>query len=368
MRLLLACGANPNVSDDRDVRPLHEAAVAGHAHCCSALLDAGAQPSPVKRGTWSTPLHRAIRNGHCSTVEVLLERGADPNSQSCGRDNTPMKMLLASDEPMTSLALKVLSARLTPERYEWGRVGNVWKDAHTESLRRNTSAWLPDLFWGGSSSTPVVPQPPPVAAPVAPADGKVTTQNTKSTSAAARKLLAAGRYRKMAMAAKIVTALGNSTPWMPGEGKRTRGVLHRCMLPDDFSDEVRLMVCSSAATLCACLFAFGDCLHPECTHPGTGASIIKFASCMHACMHACVHSGSEDPETLRILLSRWQCALPSAGIGINQRPHQHQLVPSCRHCHVAPLAPLKHRRCTTGCRRCVPSRQVPWSPMTSCGR
>jgi len=242
MRLLLACGADPDVSDDRDVRPLHEAAVAGHAHCCSALLDAGAQPSPVKRGTWSTPLHRAIRNGHCSTVEVLLERGADPNSQSCGQDSTPMKMLLASDEPMTSLALKVLSARLTPERYEWGRVGNVWKDAHTESLRRNTSAWLPDLFWGGVSSLSLKQIPDKVSAAAA-VDPKVLPKTNKPPSSAAeRKLLAAGRYRKVAMAAKISTALGKSTPWMQGEGKRTRGVLHRCALPDDFGDEVRLMV------------------------------------------------------------------------------------------------------------------------------
>jgi len=244
MRLLLACGTNPNVSDDRDVRPLHEAAVAGHAHCCSALLDAGAQPSPVKRGTWSTPLHRAIRNGHCSTVEVLLERGADPNSQSCGPDGTPMKMLLASDEPMTSLALKVLSARLTPERYEWGRVGDVWKDAHGESWRCNTSAWLPDFFLTGSSSTPAsAPQPStPVTAPVSLADRKVHLKNTRSLSQTALKLLAADRYRKVAIAAKTSTTLGDSTPWMPGDGKRTRGVLHRCMLPDDFSDEVQLMV------------------------------------------------------------------------------------------------------------------------------
>lgn len=225
LRLLLACGASPEVTDVRGVRPLHEAAVAGHVQCCRALLEAGADASPVKQNG-STPLHRAIKNGHFRTARLLLESGADPIAASCGIDMTPMKMLLRADEPMTSLALLVLDRRRKPVRHDWGRVGTVWKESPSGFARRSTSAWLASRDVANPRRD--VKAPPPLGRSV---PGKAED----------RKKAAANKFRKAHRA--VQTAMTMAVfPWLHSDEDVKRGVVYSCDLPDDFHEEITLMV------------------------------------------------------------------------------------------------------------------------------
>ena len=109
MRLLLECGANPDVQygsfgfllqhasyrgrsevvqllllHNADVNgrcsrtwtPLHWASVGGHSKVAQLLLEHGADVDAQSK-TRSTPLHQASRNGHLEVVQLLLEHGAD---------------------------------------------------------------------------------------------------------------------------------------------------------------------------------------------------------------------------------------------------------------------------------------------------
>ena len=71
---------NPPMGSNEQRAPLHEAARKGNAAAAEALLDNGANPSPVTvNGT--TPLHRAATWNVIDVTDVLLRHGADPNAQ-----------------------------------------------------------------------------------------------------------------------------------------------------------------------------------------------------------------------------------------------------------------------------------------------
>lgn len=66
-------GCIPDLPDKDGWMPLMEAAQAGHAACCAALLDYGADPKKtIALGEWGmTALHYAARNGHAEVAKVL---------------------------------------------------------------------------------------------------------------------------------------------------------------------------------------------------------------------------------------------------------------------------------------------------------
>src|SRR5690606_14410205 len=69
--LLLRHKAKANARDGRGRSALHEAAVAGHAAICQALLEAGAEVD-VRDGEGRTPLLEAARCGAHAALQVLL--------------------------------------------------------------------------------------------------------------------------------------------------------------------------------------------------------------------------------------------------------------------------------------------------------
>ena len=82
VRLLLECGAHPNVlsrADIAKVPPLGTAAFAGSSPIARLLLDSGADPNVRGEGGF-TPLHAAAQNGDGELARLLLERGADPEA------------------------------------------------------------------------------------------------------------------------------------------------------------------------------------------------------------------------------------------------------------------------------------------------
>ncbi len=80
VKLLLSCGANPDLADHNKTCPLHIAAVKGYLEIVGILLKAGASTSVmVDLDEYSdyTPLHFAAERGHLDVVNLLLESGVN---------------------------------------------------------------------------------------------------------------------------------------------------------------------------------------------------------------------------------------------------------------------------------------------------
>ncbi len=82
--LLLEHGADPNLSDEVNLPPLHEVARIGSTETVTALLEHGADPNALGKVTDSEtyPLIEATRGGFAGIVQVLLEHGAESNALS----------------------------------------------------------------------------------------------------------------------------------------------------------------------------------------------------------------------------------------------------------------------------------------------
>ena len=78
IRLLLAHGGDPNVSDDIGVTPLGVAAFRGRAQVVRALLEGRADPNR-RDGFGRTPLEWASYNRYPQIVQMLLAHGARPH-------------------------------------------------------------------------------------------------------------------------------------------------------------------------------------------------------------------------------------------------------------------------------------------------
>ena len=123
VELLLAAGANPNVSEEpgKPVQyqqvpigrcPLIEAAHAGNLRMVSALLAAGADPTRVD-GTGASALVAACGQGSIDVVEALLK--ADDSIQP--PDRQPKDPLVESiREGRYEVAMRLLDAGLSPKR------------------------------------------------------------------------------------------------------------------------------------------------------------------------------------------------------------------------------------------------------------
>jgi len=89
VELLLEHGANPNIQDKDGYTPLHYAAWKGHLKVVELLLEHGANPN-IQKHDGETPLHLAVWEGHLKVVELLLEHGANPNIQENKYGYTPL--------------------------------------------------------------------------------------------------------------------------------------------------------------------------------------------------------------------------------------------------------------------------------------
>ena len=88
VNLLLQLGANPNIANKDNIKPLFIACENGHDVCVSVLLQHGADPSIANKDN-ETPLQITCHKGHDVCVSALLQHGADPNIAA--KDNaTPL--------------------------------------------------------------------------------------------------------------------------------------------------------------------------------------------------------------------------------------------------------------------------------------
>uniref|UniRef100_S4REU0 Ankyrin repeat domain-containing protein 16 n=1 Tax=Petromyzon marinus TaxID=7757 RepID=S4REU0_PETMA len=78
LALLLAppLGADPEVANREQKRPLHEAAAAGHGPCVRLLLRHGARVDSLKRADWTPLMMACTRAGSLDVVRELLAHGA----------------------------------------------------------------------------------------------------------------------------------------------------------------------------------------------------------------------------------------------------------------------------------------------------
>ncbi|MCJ1395271.1 hypothetical protein MMC18_008155 [Xylographa bjoerkii] len=86
--LLLAHGADPNISDQEGFSPLHNSAGFGHSQTLALLYDRGAKIKPNLYGGW--PIHFACDfNETNENLKLLLQWGCDPNVQDVSH-KTPL--------------------------------------------------------------------------------------------------------------------------------------------------------------------------------------------------------------------------------------------------------------------------------------
>lgn len=76
VKLLIDCGADPNLRYRGGVRPLHMASRYGLAECIRVLVGAGAGLD-VRNSKGETPLYRAANLGHVAAVRELVCLGAE---------------------------------------------------------------------------------------------------------------------------------------------------------------------------------------------------------------------------------------------------------------------------------------------------
>lgn len=83
VRQLISQGANVNFPDEElGDRPLHRAAMEGHAETARALIELGADVNGADN-LGHRPLHWAADGGHMETIQLLLQKGAQVNAEDC---------------------------------------------------------------------------------------------------------------------------------------------------------------------------------------------------------------------------------------------------------------------------------------------
>ena len=79
VRELLARGANPNVRDEDQRTPLHQAVLGSSVGLAGLLIESGADLN-AQDSHGFTPLHFAAQEHLPEMVRILIGRGADPNA------------------------------------------------------------------------------------------------------------------------------------------------------------------------------------------------------------------------------------------------------------------------------------------------
>ena len=113
VQLLLRHKARVDARDARGRRALHEAAFAGHADICAALLDAGADPHGCD-GEGRTPLLDSARAGELPVLEALL--AAQANVRACdGVGANALHLACAGETPSAALVKRLLALGVDPQ-------------------------------------------------------------------------------------------------------------------------------------------------------------------------------------------------------------------------------------------------------------
>lgn len=107
VQLLLRHKARVDARDSRGRSALHEAAFAGHADICTALLDAGADPHG-RDGEGRTPLLDGARAAALPVLEVLLAAKADPRACD-GSGASALHLACATEAPSSALVERLLA-------------------------------------------------------------------------------------------------------------------------------------------------------------------------------------------------------------------------------------------------------------------
>lgn len=130
--LLRVCGADPHCSRANDFRPIHAAAMQGHAAVVRLLLAAGVDPNVQTRPQGYAPLHSAAWAGHIETVRVLVTVGANQALRNY-RDETPAETARRQHHEAVVALFGAPTAGPRVSRAKWGRLeldtGQVFKDA-----------------------------------------------------------------------------------------------------------------------------------------------------------------------------------------------------------------------------------------------
>ncbi len=105
-RALIEAGADVNArsANDFDVLPLHSACAGNHDDVVAVLIAAGADTNVTQRGGY-TPLHGAAQNGADGTVDRLLAAGADRTART-DDGRTPADLAEAAGHPELAAHLR----------------------------------------------------------------------------------------------------------------------------------------------------------------------------------------------------------------------------------------------------------------------
>ena len=107
VQLLLRHKARVDARDARGRCALHEAALAGHADICSALLDAGADVH-ARDSLGRTPLLDSTRSAALPVLEVLVNAGADAGVRDTAGANA-LHLACAAEAPSAALVQRLLA-------------------------------------------------------------------------------------------------------------------------------------------------------------------------------------------------------------------------------------------------------------------
>lgn len=112
VQLLLRHKARVDARDARGRSALHEAAFAGHAGICEALLDAGADAN-ARDGEGRTPLLDAARAGALVALEALVAAKAEVQA-SDGQGANALHLACAAEAPSAAMVRRLLELGVDP--------------------------------------------------------------------------------------------------------------------------------------------------------------------------------------------------------------------------------------------------------------
>ena len=112
VQLLLRHKARVDARDARGRSALHEAAFAGHAGICEALLDAGADAN-ARDGEGRTPLLDAARAGALPALEALVAAKAEVQA-SDGQGANALHLACAAEAPSAAMVRRLLELGVDP--------------------------------------------------------------------------------------------------------------------------------------------------------------------------------------------------------------------------------------------------------------
>ncbi|MFT4178349.1 MAG: ankyrin repeat domain-containing protein [Thermomonas sp.] len=112
VQLLLRHKASDDARDENGRSALHEAASAGHAGICQALLDAGADAN-VSDAEGRTPLLDAARGGHLPVLETLLSGKADVHARD-GHGMGALHLACTAEAPSVAMIRRLQELGVDP--------------------------------------------------------------------------------------------------------------------------------------------------------------------------------------------------------------------------------------------------------------